>query len=69
MIRVRFVNLLVLQELRIKDEELEKQVADLKSKLEELEQLSKARGLSGIFQLKQQPSSGKPQNPVEPSSS
>lgn len=46
----------VLQDLRIKDEELEKQVAELKSKLEELEQLAKARGLSGIFQLKQQPS-------------
>jgi len=54
---------MVLQELRIKDEELEKQVADLKSKLEELEQLAKARGLSGIFQLKPQPgttASGKP---------
>jgi len=52
-----------LEELRIKDEELEKQVADLKSKLEELEQLAKARGLSGIFQLKPQPgttASGKP---------
>ncbi|EFH67039.1 hypothetical protein ARALYDRAFT_890393 [Arabidopsis lyrata subsp. lyrata] len=52
-----------LEDLRIKDEELEKQVADLKSKLEELEQLAKARGLSGIFQLKPQPgttASGKP---------
>ncbi|XP_010499381.1 PREDICTED: OPA3-like protein [Camelina sativa] len=45
-----------LEELRLKDEALEKQVADLKSKLEELEQLAKARGLSGVFQLKPQPS-------------
>ncbi|CAN8304008.1 unnamed protein product [Cochlearia groenlandica] len=54
-----------LEELRLKDEDLEKQVADLKSKLEELEQLAKARGLSGIFQLKQQPrttGNGKPEN-------
>ncbi|XP_010478226.1 PREDICTED: OPA3-like protein [Camelina sativa] len=45
-----------LEELRLKDEALEKQVADLKIKLEELEQLAKARGLSGTIQLKPQPS-------------
>jgi len=61
-----------LEELRKKDEDLEKEMADLKSKLEELEQLAKSRGLTGLFQLKQQPGSkAKPaeKSPVESSSS
>lgn len=61
-----------LQELRKKDEELEKEMADLKSKLEELEQLAKSRGLSGLFQVKQQPGTkGKPaeKSPADTSSS
>ncbi|KAG5390391.1 hypothetical protein IGI04_031932 [Brassica rapa subsp. trilocularis] len=44
-----------LEELRIKDEELEKKMADLQSKLAEVEELAKARGLTGIFKVKQQP--------------
>ncbi|CAF2252235.1 unnamed protein product [Brassica napus] len=46
-----------LEELRIKDEELEKKMADLQSKLAEVEELAKARGLTGIFKVKQQPGS------------
>ncbi|CAN7133593.1 unnamed protein product [Brassica rapa subsp. narinosa] len=46
-----------LEELRIKDEELEKKIADLQSKLAEVEELAKARGLTGIFKVKQQPGS------------
>lgn len=61
------MNLLVLQELRVKDEELEKQVAELKSKLEELEQLAKARGLTGIFQLRQQPATTGSEKPTKSS--
>ncbi|CAH8355477.1 unnamed protein product [Eruca vesicaria subsp. sativa] len=44
-----------LEELRIKDEELEKKVAELQSKLAEVEELAKARGLTGIFKVRQQP--------------
>ncbi|KAH0915963.1 hypothetical protein HID58_030409 [Brassica napus] len=44
-----------LEELRIKDEELEKKMADLQSKLAEVEELAKARGLTGFFKVKQQP--------------
>uniref|UniRef100_A0A1J3IQN8 OPA3-like protein n=1 Tax=Noccaea caerulescens TaxID=107243 RepID=A0A1J3IQN8_NOCCA len=60
------------EELRKKDEELEKEMAGLKSKLEELEQLAKSRGLSGLFQVKQQPGTkGKPaeKSPADTSSS
>lgn len=46
-----------MQELRIKDEELEKKMADLQSKLAEVEELAKARGLTGFFKVKQQPGS------------
>ncbi|XP_009109710.1 OPA3-like protein [Brassica rapa] len=46
-----------LEELRIKDEELEKKMADLQSKLAEVEELAKARGLTGFFKVKQQPGS------------
>lgn len=58
-----------LQELRIKDEELEKKMAHLQSKLAEVEELAKARGLTGIFKVKQQPGTAtKTQNPDAKSS-
>lgn len=44
-----------LQELRRKDEEVEKKMADLQSRLAEIEQLATARGLTGMFKLRQQP--------------
>ncbi|KAH0893695.1 hypothetical protein HID58_056124 [Brassica napus] len=58
-----------LEELRIKDEELEKKMAHLQSKLAEVEELAKARGLTGIFKVKQQPGTAtKTQNPDAKSS-
>lgn len=63
-----------LQELRKKDEILEKQMADLQSKLAEVEELAKARGLTGIFKGRQQPGTssttkGSSEKPDESSSS
>ncbi|KDP21025.1 hypothetical protein JCGZ_21496 [Jatropha curcas] len=41
-----------LEEMRQRDEKLEKEVETLRRKLEEIEQLAKGRGLGGIFNLK-----------------
>ncbi|KAK4743721.1 hypothetical protein SAY87_010033 [Trapa incisa] len=41
-----------MEEMRQRDEDLAKEVEILRNKLEELEQLAKNRGLSGIFKLK-----------------
>lgn len=61
-----------MQELRIKDEELEKKMAHLQSKLAEVEELAKARGLTGIFKVRQQPGTsttkGSSEKPDEKSS-
>ncbi|CAF1709626.1 BnaC03g58730D [Brassica napus] len=58
-----------LEELRIKDEELEKKMALLQSKLAEVEELAKARGLTGIFKVKQQPGTPTSEKPDAKSSS
>ncbi|CAN6824376.1 unnamed protein product [Brassica oleracea] len=58
-----------LEELRIKDEELEKKMAHLQSKLAEVEELAKARGLTGIFKVKQQPGGGSEKPDAKSSSS
>ncbi|KAJ0233717.1 hypothetical protein HA466_0280600 [Hirschfeldia incana] len=61
-----------LEELKKKDEELEKRMADLQSKLAEVEELAKARGLTGIFKARQQPGTsttkGSSEKPDEKSS-
>ncbi|KAG2265766.1 hypothetical protein Bca52824_072845 [Brassica carinata] len=57
-----------LEELRRKDEEMEKKMADLQSRLAEVEQLAKARGLTGMFKLRQQPNATKgSDNPADTS--
>lgn len=48
-----------LEELRRKDEEIEKKIVDLQSRLAEVEQLAQARGLTGMFKLRQQPNATK----------
>ncbi|XP_065873503.1 OPA3-like protein [Euphorbia lathyris] len=42
----------VLQEMKQRDEELARELEHLKLKIEELEQLAKARGLSGLFNFR-----------------
>ncbi|KAF3484860.1 hypothetical protein F2Q69_00053974 [Brassica cretica] len=57
-----------LEELRRKDEEMEKKMADLQSRLAEVEQLAQARGLTGMFKLRQQPNATKgSDNPADTS--
>lgn len=39
--------------MRQRDEQLAREVEDLKQKLAEIEQLAKGRGLAGVFNLRQ----------------
>ncbi|CAH8298601.1 unnamed protein product [Eruca vesicaria subsp. sativa] len=57
-----------LEEFRRKDEEMEKKMADLQSRLAEVEQLAKARGLTGMFKLRQQPDTQGSEKPADKSS-
>ncbi|GAA0152195.1 hypothetical protein LIER_10736 [Lithospermum erythrorhizon] len=53
-----------LEALRQRNEELAKEVELLKQKLQEIEQLAKGRGLSGVFKLKKDPEEGKTAPPA-----
>ncbi|KAG9141592.1 hypothetical protein Leryth_025314 [Lithospermum erythrorhizon] len=53
-----------LEAVRQRNEELAKEVELLKQKLQEIEQLAKGRGLSGVFKLKKDPEEGKTATPA-----
>lgn len=48
------------QGMRQRDEELAQEVELLKQKLAEIEQMAKARGLAGVFNLRQAQAEAKP---------
>ncbi|CAL1410288.1 unnamed protein product [Linum trigynum] len=50
--RKEAARLQVLEAMRQRDEDLAKEVESLKRKMDEIEQLARSRGLSGIFHLK-----------------
>lgn len=44
--------MVVFQKLRLRDEALELEIKGLKSKLQELEQLARGKGLAGLFNFR-----------------